>query len=88
MLRLPSVRCVTARIEMADSMSRFARSWLLIKASMEVLRTDNALLILPAISGVMTMLVAGGFVALAVSDGTFAAMAARVNSEGHQISSK
>ena len=57
-------------------MSRFARSWLLIKASMEVLRTDNALLILPAISGVMTMLVAGGFVALAVSDGTFAAMAA------------
>jgi hypothetical protein len=58
-------------------MSRFTRSWLLIKASMEVLRTDNALLILPAISGVMTMLVAGGFVALAVSDGTFAAMAAR-----------
>jgi hypothetical protein len=57
-------------------MSRFARSWLLIKASMDVLRTDNALLILPAISGVMTMLVAGGFVALAVSDGTFAAMAA------------
>src|SRR6202167_456947 len=57
-------------------MSRFARSWLLIKASMEVLRTDNALLILPAISGVMTMLVAGGFVALAVSDGTFAAIQA------------
>ena len=57
-------------------MSRFARSWLLIKASMDVLRNDNALLVLPAISGVMTMLVAGGFVALAVSDGTFAAMAA------------
>jgi len=58
------------------SMSRFARSWLLIKASMEVLRTDNALLVLPAISGVVTMFVAGGFVALAVSDGTFAAMRA------------
>ena len=35
---------------MADSMSRFARSWLLIQASREVLRTDNALLILPALS--------------------------------------
>jgi hypothetical protein len=57
-------------------MSRFSRSWLLIKASMDVLRNDNALLILPAISGAMTMLVAGGFVALAASDGTFAAMAA------------
>jgi hypothetical protein len=57
-------------------MSRFARSWLLIKASLEVLRNDNALLILPAISGVVTLCVAGGFVALAVSDGTFAAMAA------------
>ena len=57
-------------------MSRFARSWLLIKASLEVLRNDNALLILPAISGVATLLVAGGFIALAMSDGTFAAMAA------------
>jgi hypothetical protein len=61
---------------MADSMSRFARSLKLIKASMEVLRNDDALLVLPAISGVATMLTAGGFVALAVSDGTFAAMAA------------
>ena len=61
---------------MADSMSRFARSWLLIKASMEVLRNDNALLVLPAISSVVTLVVAGGFVALAMSDGTFAAMRA------------
>jgi hypothetical protein len=61
---------------MPDSMSRFARSWQLIKASMEVLRNDNALLVLPAISGVVTMFTAGGFVALAVSDGTFAAMRA------------
>ncbi len=59
---------------MADSMSRFARSWLLIKASMDVLRNDNALLVLPAISSVVTLVVAGGFVALAMSNGTFAAM--------------
>jgi hypothetical protein len=59
---------------MADSMSRFARSWLLIKASMDVLRNDNALLVLPAISSVVTLIVAGGFVALAMSNGTFAAM--------------
>jgi hypothetical protein len=60
---------------MSDSMSRFARSWQLIKASMEVLRNDSALLVLPAISGVVTIFVAGGFVALAFSNGTFAAMA-------------
>ena len=59
---------------MADSMSRFSRSWLLIKASMEVLRNDNALLVLPAISSVVTLLVAGGFIAMAMSNGTFAAM--------------
>jgi hypothetical protein len=59
---------------MADSMSRFSRSWLLIKASMDVLRNDNALLVLPAISSVVTLIVAGGFVALAMSSGTFAAM--------------
>lgn len=59
---------------MANSMSRFARSWLLIKASMDVLRNDNALLVLPAISSVVTLIVAGGFVALAMSNGTFAAM--------------
>ena len=59
---------------MANSMSRFARSWLLIKASMDVLRNDNALLVLPAISSVVTLVVAGGFVALAMSNGTFAAM--------------
>jgi len=57
-------------------MSRFARSWLLIKASMDVLRNDNALLVFPAISFAVTLFVAGGFVALALSDGTFAAMAA------------
>jgi hypothetical protein len=61
---------------MPDPMSRFARSWQLIRASMEVLRNDNALLVLPAISGVVTMFVIGGFMALAVSGGTFAAIRA------------
>jgi hypothetical protein len=61
---------------MPDSMSRFGRSLKLIKASMEVLRTDNALLVLPAISGVATMFVIGGFMALAVTGGTFAAIRA------------
>lgn len=61
---------------MFDSTSRFARSWQLIKASMEVLRNDNTLLVLPAISGVATMLTGGGFVALAFSNGTFAALGA------------
>jgi hypothetical protein len=59
---------------MAVFMSRYTRSWLLIKASMEVLRNDNALLVLPAISSVVTLFVAGGFVAMAMSSGTFAAM--------------
>jgi hypothetical protein len=41
---------------------------------MEVLRNDNALLVLPAISSVVTLFVAGGFVAMAMSSGMFAAM--------------
>jgi Family of unknown function (DUF6159) len=59
---------------MADSMSRYTRSWLLVKASMEVLRNDNALLVLPAISSVVTLCVAAGFIGLGMSSGTFAAM--------------
>ncbi|HEX3913260.1 MAG TPA: DUF6159 family protein, partial [Steroidobacteraceae bacterium] len=51
-------------------------------ASMEVLRADNALLVLPAISGVAVIAVAGGFVALAVSDGTFAALRESHSSHG------
>lgn len=59
---------------MPDFVSRVARSWQLIQASMDVLRADNALLVLPAISGVAVTVVGGGFVALAMSDGTFAAL--------------
>ncbi len=59
---------------MPDLISRFARSWQLIKASRDVLRADNSLLILPAISGLATAALGVGFFALAMSDGTFAAM--------------
>jgi Family of unknown function (DUF6159) len=53
---------------------RFARSWQLIQASCDVLRADNALLILPALSGLATTALAAGFAALAISDGTFNAI--------------
>lgn len=59
---------------MADLFSRVARSWQLIKASRDVLRADNSLLILPLFSGLATAALAGGFVALAMWDGAFAAL--------------
>jgi Family of unknown function (DUF6159) len=59
---------------MPNPISRFERSWLLIKASLQVLRTDNALLILPALSGLATIMLAIGFVVLASADGVFTAM--------------
>ena len=58
---------------MADFVSRFERSWQLIKASRDVLRADSALLILPAVSGVATTAIAAGFITLAVSNGAFEA---------------
>jgi len=54
--------------------SRFVRSWQLIQASLEVLRADNALLILPVLSGLATTALGAGFLTLAMSDGTFTAM--------------
>ena len=60
---------------MANTVSRFARSWQLIQASCEVLRSDNALLILPALSGLATTALSVSFAALAMSDGiTLSAM--------------
>jgi hypothetical protein len=52
---------------MPNVVSRFARSWQLIQASCDVLRADNALLILPALSGLATTALAAGFAALAIS---------------------
>ncbi|MGA8611873.1 MAG: DUF6159 family protein [Xanthobacteraceae bacterium] len=54
--------------------SRYTRSWRLIQASLQVLRADNALLVLPALSGIATILLTAGFVALAIYGGAFAAM--------------
>jgi hypothetical protein len=54
---------------MPNTVSRFARSWQLIQASCDVLRADNALLILPALSGVATTALSVSFAALAMSDG-------------------
>jgi uncharacterized protein DUF6159 len=59
---------------MPNVVSRFARSWQLIQASCDVLRADNALLILPALSGLAATALAAGFAALAISDGTFKAI--------------
>jgi hypothetical protein len=53
---------------MANTVSRFARSWQLIQASWDVLRADNALLILPALSGLATTALSVSFAALAMSD--------------------
>ena len=55
------------------AMSRFARSWQLIKASRAVLRADRSLLILPALSGLATIVLMAGFVGLAISNDAFMA---------------
>ncbi len=62
-------------VAMPNTVSRFARSWQLIQASCDVLRADNALLILPALSGLATTALSVSFAALAMSDGiTLSAM--------------
>jgi hypothetical protein len=40
---------------------KFARSWALMKASAEVLRSDKSLLMFPLMSGICTLLVAATF---------------------------
>lgn len=58
---------------MADLFSRAERSWQLVQASWNVLRSDRELLVLPAISGVATAILGAGFVALAMGSGTIEA---------------
>lgn len=53
---------------------RVARSWRLIKASTAVLNSDGELLVLPLLSGALTLALGGGMVWLAVNDGTFEAL--------------
>ncbi len=54
---------------MADPISRFQRSFRLIRASWEVLSSDGDLLILPAISIVATLVLLGGFAAGMMASG-------------------
>ena len=57
---------------MTDPIGSFARSWRLMRASFDVLRSDGELLILPAISGVATAILAGGFVWQLMASDAFA----------------
>lgn len=59
---------------MTGIMSRFGRSWLLIKASWGVLRSDKELLVLPLLSGVATVLVLAAFLGAAAMAGAFQAI--------------
>ncbi len=61
---------------MADMISRVERSFELVKASWDVLRSDGELLVLPLLSTVATIVVVGGFVLEAMSNGTFDAIQA------------
>lgn len=53
---------------------RTTRSWRLVKASIAVLNSDGELIFLPLLSGIATAIVVAGFVAEAMSDGTFEAL--------------
>lgn len=59
---------------MPSFIDRIERSWRLVKASAAVLRSDSELLVLPVISGAISLLLAGGMVALAMHDGIFDAL--------------
>lgn len=59
---------------MADIISSTSRSWRLIKASLAVISSDGELLLLPLLSGLATAALAGAFIWLGMSSGTFQAM--------------
>jgi hypothetical protein len=61
---------------MADLFSRAERSWQLVQASWNVLRSDRELLVLPAISGLATAILGAGFLALAMGSGVIEALRA------------
>jgi Family of unknown function (DUF6159) len=56
---------------MTDPISRVERSWLLLRASWDVLRSDGDLLVLPAASAVATLVLMGGFAAEVISSGAY-----------------
>jgi hypothetical protein len=53
-------------------MGRFARSWALAKASLDVLKSDKELLVFPLVSALALVLVAASFIAPAFGLGLFA----------------
>lgn len=57
-----------------DIFSRFARSWLLIRSSGAVLRSDSELLILPFLSGIAALAVGGALIGIGMNQGMFAGM--------------
>jgi hypothetical protein len=61
---------------MPDFFTRAERSWQLVQASWNVLRSDRELLVLPAVSGVATAILGGGFLALAMGSGAIEALRA------------
>jgi hypothetical protein len=62
-----------------DPVSRFVRSLQLIRASFGVLRADTELLILPLISGVVSLIVIAGFVATLMGNPMFMGLAGEEN---------
>lgn len=64
---------------MADAISSFARSLSLIRASAGVLSADKELLVLPLISGVVSLIVGGGFVSTLIGNETLMRLADQEN---------
>ena len=56
---------------MSDPISRVERSWQLLKASWEVLRSDGDLLVLPVMSALATIVLFGSFAAVLISTDSF-----------------
>jgi len=56
---------------MPQNMSRLERSFRLIRASWEVLRADGELLVLPALSGIATLILLASFVGIGFKAGMF-----------------
>ena len=59
---------------MTDMITRFTRSLEIVQASINVLRSDSRLLVLPLLSGAATAIVAGAFIWGATASGAFAGM--------------
>ncbi len=61
---------------------RFARSWALVQASANVLRNDKELLVLPAVSGLCSLVLIAAFLAPAYMTGALQALAGEAHDSG------